>query len=963
MHHMSQGVAKEGATLPGSKGAISIRGEQETHATSSKCGEGRVTRKQRWNRNMKGESLLHRACISGNFKLASSLIDKDHPLIMRDYAGWTPLHEACNHGHLDIVRLLLDSGAPVNNVDDTICEGISPLHDALSNGHLEIAELLIDRGASLTRRDTEGRTPADCCRQWSRDVKVEPSPETTGKCAAVLSVLEEALLHIDTTTQRIPRETDNFNMLPTIPSLGPELKLLAQSSQYLHGKHSGECSLPSSSVESPDSHLTSSHWLSEGHGNGAVFSISRSLAKTQCQGRLSLSKRKESADLSQPATSRLVSSTSSSRWSTEEDDDFISSPRPFKKQCIRAGQRSSAHQKGSEASSGNISSHLLPSSVEQREKSTGHSVATPSKSSQSSMSTGKSSSKSSQSSMSTGKSSSKSSQPSTSTTLLFDNQTQSSVMDSSPSVTHPPSKDTDWLDGDGLEDEWLEVDRSHSKEALSQLARPVTPVVGETQGSSPRPVESRASLLGDRTANAPTQPDASLSQFQTPQRNISKAPVHLRMPGWSTSQPRGQDTLASPSSSSSPPPQTPYRVKVRVKEKLFLIAVPSSDSDSYTILWLTKEAETRYHQECDLRPRLSLTSGGALLSPHDPIINLLHDNEEVLAEVLSWDLPPISVRYKRACDSLALAEDSSMSKILQLQENGSSIDLSNLSLNKEHLTPILRALKLQNATRRLCLSANRLGDDAMDELLASLVTMPNLTLLDLSSNCITHEGLRKLCDPSTSSRDTPFQSLEELNLSLNPLGDGSSQLIASLIRSCPRLSTLKLQACGLTARFLQNMALSCTLKGSRHLKTLILSHNDLGFKGVQFLLRNLAHDVLSHLEIASVLGNHDDRPFMGLVTKYLSQGGCVMTHLNLSKNSLTDDSIGEFSRCLESFPALASLDLSQNPGITSSGMEALLTAFAKKDSWMEVLDLSGCSVDHNDIRCEAASWNLGDLRL
>ncbi|GCB83026.1 hypothetical protein scyTo_0024038 [Scyliorhinus torazame] len=130
---------------------------------------------------------------------------------------------------------------------------------------------------------------------------------------------------------------------------------------------------------------------------------------------------------------------------------------------------------------------------------------------------------------------------------------------------------------------------------------------------------------------------------------------------------------------------------------------------------------------------------------------------QVLAEVQSWDLPPLADRYKRACDSLALAEDSSMSKILQLQENGSSIDLSNLSLNKEQLTPILRALKFQTATRRLCLSANRLGDDAMDELLASLVTMPNLTLLDLSSNRITHEGLRKLCDPSTPSRDSPFQ--------------------------------------------------------------------------------------------------------------------------------------------------------------------------------------------------------------
>ncbi|XP_048450860.1 tonsoku-like protein, partial [Rhincodon typus] len=137
-------------------------------------------------------------------------------------------------------------------------------------------------------------------------------------------------------------------------------------------------------------------------------------------------------------------------------------------------------------------------------------------------------------------------------------------------------------------------------------------------------------------------------------------------------------------------------------------------------------------------------------------------------------------------------------------------------------------------------------------------------------------------------------SLQELNLSLNPLGDGCSQSIASLIKSCPLLSTLKLQACGLTAKFLQNFALTCTMKGTRHLKTLILSNNDLGLKGVQFLLKNLPHDILSHLEISSVTCNQD-RQFLELVARYLTQEGCVLAHLNLSKNSLTDDSIHDFA--------------------------------------------------------------------
>ncbi|XP_038644645.1 tonsoku-like protein [Scyliorhinus canicula] len=249
------------------------------------------------------------------------------------------------------------------------------------------------------------------------------------------------------------------------------------------------------------------------------------------------------------------------------------------------------------------------------------------------------------------------------------------------------------------------------------------------------------------------------------------------------------------------------RVRVKVQDNTFLIPIPHSDSEVRTVSWLAEQATQRYYQMCGLRPKLSLKKEGALLSPQDPIIHVLQSNEEVLAEVQAWDLPPLVDRYTRACDSLRQAVNGLVLRACEAQESSTCFRLSNLSLNKEHLTPMLRALKLQTATRRLCLSANRLGDDAMDELLASLVTMPNLTLLDLSSNCITHEGLRKLCDPSTPSRDTPFQSLEELNLSLNPLGDGSSQLIASLIRSCPRLSTLKLQACGLTAKFLQHSRL------------------------------------------------------------------------------------------------------------------------------------------------------------
>lgn len=46
------------------------------------------------------------------------------------------------------------------------------------------------------------------------------------------------------------------------------------------------------------------------------------------------------------------------------------------------------------------------------------------------------------------------------------------------------------------------------------------------------------------------------------------------------------------------------------------------------------------------------------------------------------------------------------------------------------------------------------------------------------------------------------QNLEELDLSMNPLGDGCSQALASILQACPALSTLHLQACGFGPTFL-----------------------------------------------------------------------------------------------------------------------------------------------------------------
>lgn len=99
--------------------------------------------------------------------------------------------------------------------------------------------------------------------------------------------------------------------------------------------------------------------------------------------------------------------------------------------------------------------------------------------------------------------------------------------------------------------------------------------------------------------------------------------------------------------------------------------------------WLAEQASQRYYQTCGLLPRLTLRKEGALLAPQDSIPDVLQSNDEVgrraagtdhphglspgcftnsafqvLAEVTSWDLPPLVDRYRRACQSLGQGEGS-----------------------------------------------------------------------------------------------------------------------------------------------------------------------------------------------------------------------------------------------------------------------------------------------------------------
>ncbi|XP_039109989.1 tonsoku-like protein isoform X2 [Hyaena hyaena] len=479
---------------------------------------------------------------------------------------------------------------------------------------------------------------------------------------------------------------------------------------------------------------------------------------------------------------------------------------------------------------------------------------------------------------------------------------------------------------------------------------------GRQEGSWPRSPGSGDSAgrhaLGSGS-KSPSRPRARARQSRLPRLRGWSALVRAggdsslaAEPPWSpdvskASEPSGESPAAGQASGLSLLP--PIRVRVRVEDSLFLIPVPHS-REAHSVAWLAEQAAQRYCQACGLLPRLVLRKEGALLAPQDPIPDVLQSNEEVLAEVTSWDLPPLADRYRRACRSLEQEEHREVLQATECQGSGPSFSACSLALRQPQLTPLLRALKLHAALRELRLAGNRLGDGCVAELLAALGTMPSLILLDLSSNHLGPEGLRQLATGFLGQ--ATLQSLEELDLSMNPLGDGSGQALAFILQACPSLSTLRLQACGFGPSFFlsHQAALGSAFQDAKYLKTLSLSYNILGTTALAQALQSLPTLTLQRLELSSVAASKSDSGLIEPVVRFLTKEGCALAHLSLSANHLGDEAVTELSRCLPLCPSLISLDLSANPDIGRVGLEELLSALQVRPQGLTFLGLSGCAV-------------------
>lgn len=171
-------------------------------------------------KNAFGQTILHAACATGDFRVVEPLLQADETLSIheQDENGMRPLHYAI-HGSA-IVRELLRRGAEINAKDQN---GDTALHLAVScTGPVETTQILLENGADFTIKNNEQSTALDIARARNpykhyvalTEILTEKEFELNHKCCvlenedlAALAPLKENVLYYDICLTRI-EQTD-----------------------------------------------------------------------------------------------------------------------------------------------------------------------------------------------------------------------------------------------------------------------------------------------------------------------------------------------------------------------------------------------------------------------------------------------------------------------------------------------------------------------------------------------------------------------------------------------------------------------------------------------------------------------------------------------------------------------------------------------------------------------------------
>ncbi|CAK1586392.1 unnamed protein product [Parnassius mnemosyne] len=859
----------------------------ETKRDTRRRGKGFTIKK-----NMKGETQLHVACISGNKLLVERLLAKGHPVNVRDNAGWLPLHEACIHGHLDVANILINNGANVNDRGGANCDGITPLYDAASNGHLEVVQLLLDKGAIPSLKTDFGETPLHVLQKWRAGTILTRDEEVlyNNICNKIHNFIDKTAgsdIRLNRSKSKTPVKPIKDTTPPSTSKMTSRIRELNspvfKRRNIIDDDSDEEINLSQNfrnqtAFPSDDSNDSSDDCVPKNNKNESMGVLEYRSAISALRNRnaefpeVDVKKTKP-----KPKPALLDQNEVDDDWLEDDvginnkskkrklNDPFTVAPKknPFDsvKESIENINKieplvdnninDSLRQKKPRISDVfDISDNSSESDNYQRNEN-----ICPRKQAIESMRN------------------------------ITRDLNESKSRDSRDSMRRRWKRQSTLLKA-GFQRNKDDFDESSNSGSDNEL------IYRNVRHSTPSGKLSRNSS-GENFKN-----NDNFNMVQSMNPNILQ-PLNVMQPIniVQSKNGRAMQTQILP----------PAAVKVHVEDKVFLISLKLDTINKLSISWLVEEVKSRYYKLTGVRPVFSLmTSDGAILSEDDPL-SLVLASPELKTCISTWKASPAEERYLECCEALGIAPSQEIQQAVGRSHTTRRLALGANTLFSSQIRPLFRALTHQTHITAIMVANNNLGDDGMKYLTDTICTMKHLSHLDVSYNNITNDGMKILLNIFEKSTRPICQALEELILSGNPIGDEGFKCIIKITQYI-KLKTLKLNSCRITHSSVSdanNLKLNFD-----NIESIDLSNNDLKQVMVSFLMTSLSPNHIIDLELDNigVEGN-----VAGCIAMFMdSAKELKIRRFGLSNCKLVDGQFMRVFRSLSRVKHLQSLTLKEN---------------------------------------------------
>ncbi|XP_076299610.1 tonsoku-like protein [Lasioglossum baleicum] len=240
-------------------------------------------------------------------------------------------------------------------------------------------------------------------------------------------------------------------------------------------------------------------------------------------------------------------------------------------------------------------------------------------------------------------------------------------------------------------------------------------------------------------------------------------------------------------------------LNVSVDGKTFQTQVELSNASKLSVDDVLIDIEKMFYNDTGCKAKFHLRTMNGIAINSNNVFTILNEGDIVKnfnCEVIELETPPIVERYGTICSTYGIKIREVVTKCLKSCENTFILRLKQEDMSKQELMSVLKTLVYEKNVQILDLSNGELQDIA-EVLNGCVLKLSGLQELHLQGCNIDSACLSKL-------EKLPSQ-LKLLDLSYNPLGPRSHEILCKLLTPLLQLRTLHLRYCQLSSfRFLSS---------------------------------------------------------------------------------------------------------------------------------------------------------------